>query len=68
MLKNPAIDKAISIAGGQRSLARLIGVRQSAVHKWLYGGGIKSKCLPMIVEATRGEVTIESLIQGISPR
>lgn len=63
---NSVIKKAIDIAGSQKELARKVGVDQSAVSKWLRGGGIKSQYIPGIISATNGEITVSELIDSVS--
>lgn len=56
-MKNKAIQKAISIAGGQQKLATLCGVSQPTVWRWLHGGGIDARFVMLIVKATNNEVS-----------
>ncbi|HGJ5880229.1 MULTISPECIES: transcriptional regulator [Arsenophonus] len=51
---NLVIKKAISIVGGQKKLAKICGVSQPAVHKWLKGGKISPERVMTIVNATDG--------------
>ncbi|WP_025123831.1 MULTISPECIES: YdaS family helix-turn-helix protein [unclassified Serratia (in: enterobacteria)] len=53
---NEAIQKAVSIAGGQQKLASLCGVSQPTVWRWLHGGGINMRYVKRIIKATGGEV------------
>ena len=62
---NTVIKKAIEIVGSQKELAKKIGVNQSAVSKWLCGGGIRSQYIPKIVMATRGEISAEEILASI---
>lgn len=63
---NIAIKRAISIVGSQKELARKVGVDQSAVSKWLRGGGIRSQYIPGLVAATDGELTALEIINSLS--
>lgn len=56
-MKNKAIQKAISITGGQQKLATLCGVSQPTVWRWLHGGGIDARFVMLIVKATNNEVS-----------
>lgn len=62
---NNAIKKAISIAGSQQELARRVGVDQSAVSKWLAGGGIRSQYIPAITSATNGQLSTEEILASL---
>ncbi|EAS0547141.1 transcriptional regulator [Salmonella enterica] len=62
---NKVIQKAITIAGSQEELARLVGVNQSAVHKWLYGGGIRSQYIASISRATKGVITTSEILASM---
>lgn len=53
---NKAIKKAIKIAGSQKKLADLCGVKQPTVWRWLHGGGITFRYLKSIVESSGGEI------------
>ncbi|MDK2375285.1 YdaS family helix-turn-helix protein [Serratia fonticola] len=53
---NEAIQKAVSIAGGQQKLASLCGVSQPTVWRWLHGGGINTRYVKRIIKATGGKV------------
>lgn len=63
---NLAIEKAINIAGSQSQLARLVGVDQSAVHKWLFGGGIRAKHIPALSRATNGQITVDEILASLN--
>ncbi|MVF02766.1 transcriptional regulator [Serratia marcescens] len=63
---NIVIKRAISIAGSQKELARKVGVDQSAVSKWLRGGGIRSQYIPSLVSATNGQLTAIEIINSLS--
>lgn len=56
-MKNPAVEKAIKIAGSQKALAQRCGKAQSTICDWLNG---KKKISPEhvhdLVEAVNGEV------------
>ncbi|KGT87217.1 antirepressor [Erwinia typographi] len=62
---NIVIQKAITIVGSQKELARKVGVNQSAVSKWLCGGGIRSQYIPALVDATDGKVTTEEILGSL---
>ncbi|MFB5172846.1 transcriptional regulator [Erwinia amylovora] len=64
---NIVIQKAIDTVGSQRELAQKVGVNQSAVSKWLCGGGIRSKYIAALEIATNGTVTIEEIISSLEP-
>ncbi|AUX72460.1 transcriptional regulator [Erwinia pyrifoliae] len=64
---NIVIQKAIDIVGSQRELAQKVGVNQSAVSKWLCGGGIRSKYITALVIATNGTVTFEEILSSLEP-
>ncbi|WP_162287027.1 transcriptional regulator [Pantoea stewartii] len=63
---NNVIKTAISIAGSQKELASRVGVDQSAVSKWLRGGGIRSKYIPELITATNGHFTANDIISSFS--
>lgn len=56
-MKNPAIERAIAIAGSQKSLASRCGRAQSTICDWLNG---KKKISPenvvRLIRATNGEI------------
>jgi DNA-binding transcriptional regulator YdaS (Cro superfamily) len=62
---NITIKKAISIAGSQQELARRVGVDQSAVSKWLSGGGIKSQYISAIASATENQVSSADILASL---
>ncbi|ECF2366358.1 toxin-antitoxin system antitoxin [Salmonella enterica subsp. enterica serovar Mountpleasant] len=62
---NKVIQKAIAIVGSQKRLACLVGVNQSAVHKWLYGGGIRSQYIASISLATKGKITRTEILDSL---
>jgi len=56
-MQNEAIKKAIKILGSQSKLGEATNTRQSSVWKWLhYKSKVKPEKVPLIVEATNGEV------------
>jgi len=63
---NNVIKTAISIAGSQKELAARVGVDQSAVSKWLRGGGIRSKYIPKLITATNEHFTANDIINSLS--
>ncbi|MGL5389159.1 helix-turn-helix domain-containing protein [Serratia fonticola] len=62
---NGVIQKAITLAGSQKELARKVGVDQSAVSKWLNGGGIRSQYIPAIVAATNDQLTAAEILASL---
>lgn len=60
MLNQP-IQRAVAAAGGQSSLARLIGARQQEVWNWLNGRPIPEHRCPAIERAVCSQVTCEEL-------
>ncbi|MBN3057957.1 MULTISPECIES: transcriptional regulator [Pectobacterium] len=62
---NIIIQKAIAMVGSQKELAEKVGVDQSAVSKWLRGGGIRSQYIPKISLATNGEISAEDILSSI---
>lgn len=50
------IDSAISKVGSQAALAKLCGVSQTTVWKWLHGKRVKADHVMSIVRASNGEV------------
>lgn len=65
---NDIIQKAINIAGSQSELARRVGVDQSAVSKWLFGGGIRAHYIPAIVNATQGQISVSEILESLGPK
>lgn len=65
---NGVIQKAISLAGSQKELATKVGVDQSAVSKWLNGGGIRSQYIPAIVAATNGQLTTAEVLASLQDK
>lgn len=53
---NIFIKKAVDEAGGQAALARLCGVSQPAVFRWLNGRRVKADYVMSIVKASNGKV------------
>lgn len=62
---NVVIEKAISLAGSQSDLAKIVGVGQSTVSKWLNGAEISSRYISAIVKATDGKVTTDELLKSL---
>lgn len=62
---NSIIQKAINAAGSQKELARKVGVDQSAVSKWLNGGGIRSQYIPAIINASNGQITVAEILGSL---
>lgn len=62
---NDVIRKAVNIAGSQSELARRVGVDQSAVSKWLFGGGIRAHYIPAIAKATQGEISVDEILASL---
>lgn len=69
MNKNPLIEIAIAVAGGQKELARRIGgtVKQQHVHKWLYAKRVPAERAVQIEAATKGVVTRQELRPDLWP-
>ncbi|MDU1921227.1 YdaS family helix-turn-helix protein [Enterobacter sp.] len=63
---NPAIKKAIGIAGSQKALAIKVGVSQKTVHAWLHGADFAAKYIVPIVKATGGKVSTSELLDSIA--
>lgn len=56
-MKNPAVEKAIAIAGSQKALGDRCGKAQSTICDWLNGNKkISPEYVPLLVAATNGEV------------
>jgi len=62
---NSIIQKAITAAGSQKELARKVGVDQSAVSKWLNGGGIRSHYITAIITASNGQITAAEILGSL---
>ncbi|MFC0140643.1 transcriptional regulator [Erwinia mallotivora] len=62
---NIVIKRAISIVGSQKELAKRVGVDQSAVSKWLRGGGIRSQYIPALIAATNEQLTALEIINSV---
>lgn len=64
-----SLQKAIDIAGGQAALARMIGVKQGHVWKWLHKtrAGVPGEQVLPIYHATQGAVTPHELRPDIYP-
>jgi len=60
-MENKHINRAIKEAGGQKSLAELIGVSQAAVSKWRLGKKITAENAVSVEKATNGKVTRKDL-------
>lgn len=58
---NGLVQRAVDIAGGQTQLARLIGVKQGHVWKWLRMKRIPAERAIQIEVATNGAVTAREL-------
>lgn len=63
---NKTIKKAIEHCGGQNTLAKLCNTSQQTVSKWLNGGGINAKYIPLIAKATDGKVTETAILQSLT--
>lgn len=56
-MKNPAVEKAISIVGSQKELAKRCGKAQSTICDWLNGKKrISPVHVPDLVAAVNGEI------------
>lgn len=57
-----SVKQACNIAGGQRALARVLGVSSALVYQWTAGiRGVPIRYCQAIVELTEGQVTVQSL-------
>lgn len=63
---NHVIQKAIRLAGSQANLAKMIGVGQSTISKWLNGAEISSRYISALVAAMEGQVTAEEILESLS--
>lgn len=63
---NHVIQKAIRLAGSQANLAKMIGVGQSTISKWLNGAEISSRYISALVTAMDGQVTAEEILKSLS--
>jgi DNA-binding transcriptional regulator YdaS (Cro superfamily) len=61
LLMNLGVQKAVEVAGSQTALAKLIGVRQQHVWKWLRMERIPAERAIEIEQATKGRVTRHEL-------
>tara|TARA_R110000751_G_scaffold262728_1_gene362020 strand:- start:5400 stop:5660 length:261 start_codon:yes stop_codon:yes gene_type:complete len=58
-----AIEKAVSLIGGQTRLARLLGTQQTAVWNWVNRHSqAPAKYIPRISELTNGEISVNDLL------
>lgn len=64
---NSPIMKALALAGSQSALARLVGVTQGAVNKWVRGGGVDPVNALRIEAATGGVVSKSDLRPDLWP-
>ena len=62
---NEQIKKSINVVGSQSHLARLCGVSQGAVGKWLNGGEYSAKYAWRIEQTTQGKVTAVELYRAL---
>lgn len=62
---NHVIQKAIRLAGSQANLAKMIGVGQSTISKWLNGAEISSRYISALVTAMDGQVTAEEILHSL---
>lgn len=51
--KSKALERAVSLFGGQRQLARVCGTKQQNVHKWVKSGAVPALYVFRIEAATR---------------
>jgi len=63
---NHVIQKAIRLAGSQANLAKMIGVGQSTISKWLNGAEISARYISALVTAMDGQVTAEEILKSLS--
>ncbi|WP_410679052.1 YdaS family helix-turn-helix protein [Avibacterium paragallinarum] len=66
MLTNKTILDIITIAGSQQKLADLCGVSQMTISKWLNGGGINARYIPLLARASQGKFTPEDILNELS--
>lgn len=59
----PALQRAITICGGQAKLGSLIDVSQARISQWLSGEFIPVRYFDRIVAATNGDVTAYELLE-----
>lgn len=58
-----AIEKAVSLIGGQTKLASFLGTKQTVVFHWVNRHGqAPAKYIPRISELTNGEVSVNDLL------
>jgi len=62
---NKTIMNIIAISGSQQKLADFCGVSQMTVSKWLNGGGINARYIPLLAQASKGEYTIEDILNEL---
>jgi DNA-binding transcriptional regulator YdaS (Cro superfamily) len=58
---NAGVQKAVNLVGGQTALAKLVGVKQAHVWKWLRMEKIPAERAIEIERATGGRVTRQEL-------
>ncbi|OOF39076.1 transcriptional regulator [Rodentibacter mrazii] len=63
---NKIIKSVIDECGGQKKLAKICNVKQPTVHRWLKGGGINAKYIPLIARATNGKVTESEILASLT--
>lgn len=63
-----AIEKAVSLVGGQVAMAAKCGVRYQAVQKWVRSGKVPAERVLTIERATDGKVSRHDLRPDLYPR
>ena len=62
------LQDVIDICGSQEKLANSLGCSQGAISLWLKGGGVNSKYIQAISDATKNEITVEELVKALDHR
>lgn len=62
---NLELNKALQIIGGQRALARILGIRQQSVAKWKKRGKVPPLRAKAVVKAAKGKISLEKLCPDI---
>lgn len=60
-MTNKTIQRAIDIAGSQQKLAKLCGVSQPTVWRWLHDGGIADRYVVKIASVTGGVIKVADI-------
>lgn len=63
--RNPAIARAIKIAGGRRELSEMIGCHLNSIKNWLYRKSrVNLDHAIKINIVTKGKVSVKSILDG----